>query len=280
MRSVLLAGVLLICAVEGSQERGQQVFRSAVQTVFVDVSIMRGHTPVVDLKVTDFSLTDNRVQQQIEAVASSVIPLDVSLVIDATHTGVLYGTGANAGNRTDVQRSVRQMGASLRADDRLQAVTFAAEVVETRPRSSVGSALEPLSIRNSTEFTNRYAVTEALLATLTAPVALNRRHLIVLFALGSGKPTVAPLERVVRVARRADALLYAVLTPMHKEEITNRPLPFFPSEMVVRNAVTQAAEVTGGKAYSSGGDILDACAALAERGVAVFDYLQYHWGDG
>jgi VWFA-related protein len=257
MKWPLLAGVLLAYAVSTWPPGGQQVFRSGIQTVLVDVSVMRGHTPVVDLSATDFSLTDNSVQQHVETVAAATIPLDISLVVDATHAGVLYGMGANASNWADVQRSVRQMAAALRADDRLRVLGFAADVVETRPMSPIGSNVESIAVATTGTFTNRYAITQALLTALTVPVAPDRRHVVILFALGSGRPTVALLEHLVPAARRADALLFAVLPPAHREEVTHRPFPFFPSETVIRDAVTQAAEATGGKTYLTG-DIVGA----------------------
>jgi len=251
VRGRVLVVVLFASTASATAERGQQVFRSGVQTVFVDVSVMKGHTPVTELRAEDFSLSDNGAPQRVEAVAATGIPLDVSLVVDATHSGQLSGTGLNAANWTDVQRSVRQIAATLRTDDRLQLITFAADVVETRPMSPVGTP-ESIAVAMMGPFSDRYAITPALLKALTAPVASDRRHLVVVFALGSGKPTVAPMEHLVPVARRADALLYAVLTPTHHSEVTNQVFPFSPSEMVIREAVTAAAEATGGKAYFTG----------------------------
>lgn len=247
MRTTLVVGTIL-CASVALPPRGQQVFRSGVQTVFADVSVMKGHAPVVDLQARDFLLADNGARQQIESVAPTAIPLDVSLVVDATHTGVLYGTGANAANAAEVQRSVAEIARTLRIDDRLRVITFAAEVVESRTMSPVAPTAEPVSLAFTEAFTNRYAITQALLTALTAPVAADRRHVVVLFALGSGKATVTPLDHLVPVAERVDAILYAVLPPPHHEQVTNRPFPFYPSEMLIRDAVTQAAEATGGKA--------------------------------
>jgi VWFA-related protein len=258
MKGAVLCGLVLASAIQAAPPAPRQVFRSGAQIVFVDVVVTKGRTPVVDLRASEFVLADNGAPQQVEAVADAAIPLDISLVVETTPGSRLYGPGANATNATDVQRSVRQMVTALRPGDRLRLLGFEDRVVERRPMSPVdASTAESISIASTETFTNRNAITQALLTALTVPVAPDRRHLVVLFALGSGKPTVAPAPYLVSAARRADVLLYAVVPPMHKAEITNRPFPYYPSEIVVREAVTQAAEVTGGQVYLTG-DIVGA----------------------
>ena len=250
MRTIVAAALLVTFMFAEATLLARQVFRSGVQTVFVDVVVTDGRTPLSGLSAASFTITDNEVPQQVEAASDAPIPLDISLVVDTSHRGVLYGTGANAGDSADLQRSVRQMAATLGNSERLRVLAFADDVVERRPLSPTDATTkDSISVAPTERLTNRYAITQALLTALAAPVPAERRHLVVLFALGSGKPTVSPVPHLSAAARRADALLFVVLPPPHREEITKRPFPFYPSEELIRQAVTQAAELTGGKAY-------------------------------
>jgi VWFA-related protein len=259
VRWTIVAAALLACGASTAAHSGQQIFRSGVQTVFVDVSVLKGHMPVSDLTATNFVLTDNAAPQRIEVVTGAAIPLDVTLVANASQVGLYFGDDRTLGTSDEAQRNVRQVAAALRPDDRLGVITFASDVVETRPMTPVGSHPEQISVVNrmTTVISNRYRITEALLTALTRPVPPDRRHLVVVFTLGTGTPAVSPLEHLVPAARRADALLYAVLSPIHREFRINQPFAYYPSEDVIRNAITQAAEATGGKAYLTG-DIVGA----------------------
>lgn len=259
MKWMILAAVIAGAASAAAQS-GQQVFRNGVQVVFVDVSVLRGRTPFLGLRTPDFQLTDNGVAQPIELMTDAAIPLDITLVINATHVGAYYGVGGKTpGASYDAQHDVRQIAGELRPDDRLGVITFASDVAETRPMAPIGPHPELISLTNPmTDALNlRYRITEAVLTALSTPVAPDRRHLVIVFALGEGAPAVSPLEHLVPAAQRADVLLYAVLSPSHHEIRTNHPFAFYPSENVIHNAVTQAAEATGGKAYLTG-DIVGA----------------------
>jgi VWFA-related protein len=260
VKSTVIAAALVAGAIAAPPQRAEQVFRSGVQTVFVDVSVLHGHTPVTDLDASRLTLTDNGALQHVEAVAREAIPLDVSLVIDASIATVYYGgTTKSVIYSDEVQRNVRQMATTLRPEDRLGVMSFGADVVQTRPMSTVGAYPGEISLAYPAmdTMTDRYRITEALLTALTAPVAPDRRHLVVVFALNTGNAAIPMAEHLVPVARRADARLYGVLAPTHHEERTNLPFAFYPAEVIIRDAVTRATEATGGTAYLAG-DIVGA----------------------
>lgn len=104
----------------------------------------------------------------------------------------------------------------------------------------------------TTAWNRRYRITEALLTALTAPAPPDRRHVVLLFARALGDVSVEPLENLPAVAKHADALLYVVLTPQRQEVGTHEPRPFYPSEVAIRTAVSEAAEATGGKTFLTG----------------------------
>ena len=84
MRPALLAATFVASGAFALLQDGSQVFRSGVQTVFVEVSVLRGHAQLAGLGAADFILSDNGARQGIESLDSAAIPLDVSLVVDAT----------------------------------------------------------------------------------------------------------------------------------------------------------------------------------------------------
>jgi len=250
MKAALISVTLLVCHASPGPQTNPQVFHSGVQTVFVDASVLRGRTSVANLTDADFTLTDNGVPQRIESLTGTGIPLDVSLVFDATWYSL-------AGSE-ELQRNARQVAGLLRPDDRLAVFTYAFDVTETRLMSPVGP--NPSSLRLTSPTTpnvdQRFRIGQALLTAMTAPVPPDRRHVVVLFAAGRGEPEVPSLDFLADAAQRADALLYVVLTPPRQTYDTHRPL-VYPSEVVIRSAVTKAAEATGGKAYLTG-DIVGA----------------------
>ena len=254
MRATAAFAVFTVVLVAAAAGIAQQTFRGGVQVVFVDASVTQGHRPVEGLVPTDFAVLDNGVLQRVDAVDSASIPLDVSFVVDAAFStlGMTPEQGAAGSNalRKDVQSAARL----LSPRDRLRVITFAAEVVETRIMSPVTGDATPVPLANPTTkaWIRRYRITEALLTALTAPVGSDRRHVVLLFARALGDVSVDPLENLSAVAKHADALLYAVLTPQRQEVGTHEPRPFYPSEVAIRAAVSDAAEVTGGKTFLTG----------------------------
>ena len=57
----------LALAIAGLVSFQQAAFRSGVDLVQVDVSVMRGRTPVAGLTIDNFTLTDNGVPQDVKS---------------------------------------------------------------------------------------------------------------------------------------------------------------------------------------------------------------------
>lgn len=256
MRSAVAVAIAFGCAMSTFLHGQGQVFRSGVQSVLVDVAVQRGRAPVPSLIAGDFEITDNGAIQRVESLAVGEIPLDLSLVVDASwySQGQAGGTGP-AG--TDIlHANARQIAGLLGPGDRFEVMTYAAEIVQARAMSPPSPNPNPESISGTVpstySFDRRYRITQALSMALMAPVASDRRHMVLVFAAGRGDPELPSLEHVVRIATRADALLYAVLAPALQDVRTHQPAPLFPSQAFIQDAVTRAAEATGGKAFLTG----------------------------
>ena len=78
IRAVMIG--LVACAVLPQQA----VFRSGVDAVRVDVSVMNGLTPVAGLMKDNFEIVDNGVRQTIESVSLDAVPLNLMLLLDVS----------------------------------------------------------------------------------------------------------------------------------------------------------------------------------------------------
>ena len=92
----------------------QPVFRSAVDSVVVDVSVFDGRRPVANLTPADFEVLDNGVAQTIIDATYEVAPIDVTLLLDVS------GSVEGQQLRTLV-RAASDVGRRLRPADRAAA---------------------------------------------------------------------------------------------------------------------------------------------------------------
>jgi Ca-activated chloride channel homolog len=117
MRRLAIAAVALGCAVAAMHAQQTPVFRSGIEVVELDVSVMHGGQPVIGLTARDFSLTDEGVPQQVQSVTLDRLPLSVLLVLDIS--------GSVSGDRL---RHLLDAGdgltRALRRDDRASLITF------------------------------------------------------------------------------------------------------------------------------------------------------------
>ena len=96
-------------AIVAAEARGpvrQPVFKSGALTVSVNASVKKGNRAVANLTAKDFRLTDNGVEQRIEAVAIESVAVDVSLFLDTS--------GSTAGKLDDMKRDVQGIIRMLR----------------------------------------------------------------------------------------------------------------------------------------------------------------------
>src|SRR5262249_25481522 len=86
-----------------SRPDAQQVVRASADATSVPVAVRKGNRPVPNLTAADFDLFDNGVRQDITAVMSGTIPIDLTLVVDTS------------GSMTDVAAQMKADVASVNA---------------------------------------------------------------------------------------------------------------------------------------------------------------------
>ncbi len=231
-------------AVTGAPQLQQlhQVFRSDIDVVAVDVAVRSGNTPVKGLTSKDFELIDNGMLQSIDAVMIEDVPVDLTLILDAS-----------ASTSTVIERfklRARQIAGMLRPVDRVRLIVFSTDVTEVFPLQAGGSALPvgQIASRGGT------SLNDALLLSLARAPVEGRRQLIVAFTDGLDTTSVVDASTLAAAAARADGVLHLVLSGY------SGSLP--PTARSLR----AAAEATGGELHPPGAfdDAVDAFKGVFE----------------
>lgn len=194
---------LIVAAVVAAQAvtPPQTTFRSGVEIVELDVSVMRGGAPVAGLTARDFALTDNGVPQDVESVTLERLPLSVTLVLDSSQSV--------AGDRL---RHLVQAGegltAALRQDDRAALITFShmvdLRVPMTGDFQSIRTALGTMTGSGAT------SLRDAVQLALQLQPRDRSRPLMLLFTDGHDTASWLTEDAVVDSARRSGVVIHAV----------------------------------------------------------------------
>ena len=196
------------------------VFHAATDVVTIEVSVRLGRAPVTGLTAGDFELVDNRVPQRIELVATSSMPIDVSLVLDRSHATVTPRSYSDA--------DLPKMAALLRPTDRLLVVAFAQYVQELMTASPPNRWTAQLRSPDESPV-HTVRMFDATLLALARQQERDRRHLIVAFVVDMDIGSVVDGSLLANVASRTDATLH-VVAPFWKrwaDAVAIRSLPAY-----------------------------------------------------
>ena len=193
----LLVLVLLAASVPAATQK----FSSRALAVRVDVLVTDGRTPVAGLTARDFELRDNGVAQRIEIVDSTEAPLNAVLALD---------TSASIKGRrlTDLVSAGEALLDGLKPADRAALTTFSHAVTSpialTPDVDAVRGALRRISPEGQT------AVMDGAYVALTSTLDQTGRFLVVICTDGTDTASWLRPSDVVEVARRSNAVVYAV----------------------------------------------------------------------
>jgi Ca-activated chloride channel homolog len=197
------AMVSLALAMTAFAQEPTPVFRSRVEAVRIDVSVMSGTAPVPGLTAAHFALTDNGVAQVIDRVSVDTVPLSIMLVLDTS--GSL--SGAPLGHLIDAAQGLVR---SLAAADRAALITFAEPVrlvvPMTADRQTLLTALSSLKADGSTSLND--AVFLAL--QLRPPEVAGSRPVVVVFSDGEDTASWLSNAKIVEATRRSGVVTHAV----------------------------------------------------------------------
>jgi VWFA-related protein len=222
-----LAATTVLVLAEPAAVAPQQVFRLSTDLVAVDVAVRQGSQAVKGLTSGDFELVDNGIRQSVEAVSIEEVPVDLSLLLDASSStaAVIEQFKANAA----------QIAAMLRERDRVRLVAFSTSATEIFPLTGAGAPLpvQRLAARGST------SLHDALTLTLIRMPREGRRQLVLVFSDGHDTTSVISGTRLAEVASRSDCVLHVVVT-----QSTGSP-------PATARSLRAAAEATGGALHTS-----------------------------
>ncbi|HSC28379.1 MAG TPA: hypothetical protein VLD67_13955 [Vicinamibacterales bacterium] len=245
-RSAVVFAVVLV-GVAGAPAAPQQVIRSGVDAVTIDVSVTQRNRPVEGLAARDFELTDNGVRQTILDVSRDTLPIDVTLVVDMSGRGVL---------QPSLVAGVNRVLKSLRPGDRARIVTFRSHVREVAALAEAGS-LAPLEIGPGVYYavspSGATACYDAVALSILTPPAPGRRQLAIVFSAGRDTSSFLAPSDLLAIARRSGPMVSVVhasfdLTPGDEAPEGAEPLatPVDPLAITPR-FFEELADATGGR---------------------------------
>ena len=201
-RQVVLLS-LLIPAVPVVAVTQNPTFSSKVEAVRVDVLVTESGRPVRNLGLADFEVFDNGVRQQVDLVSFEQLPLNVILTLDMSDSVV--------GERLAHLRAAG-LGLldGLKRGDQAALITFNHMVVLgadlTADWSRVRKALEQAEPMGNT------SVVDASFAGMMLGESDVGRALVIVFSDGLDTSSWLAPDAVLEIAKRCDAVVYAVST--------------------------------------------------------------------
>jgi hypothetical protein len=211
MRAVLPCVVALTLA--ASELWSQRAFRTSVDLVQLEVSVMSNDRPVAGLTAADFEVTDNNIRQTILDVTHETVPIDVTLVVDvsASVEGRLLAAIVSA---------AEQIRRQLRDDDRLAIISFNERITERLALSTAGEAGR-VDLGSASGWT---ALDDAIAAAIVRPPLMDRRQMALVFTDGFDTISFLDDDTVLDLARRSRTAVFAITAAESAKAV---PVPFF-----------------------------------------------------
>ena len=177
-------------------------FRVSVEAVRVDVLVTDRNVPVPGLTAEHFEIRDNGVLQTIRTVSLDDDPVSALLVLDTS-------VSVEGQPLRDLQDAATGLVSALRKEDRSALITFSHEIRVAADWSERPEGL--ISALARTRADGLTAIYDAAYAALTLADPLpDRRLLILIFTDGADTASWLPGEAVLDLARRSNAVVYAV----------------------------------------------------------------------
>jgi VWFA-related protein len=214
-----VASVLLVVVALSVVAAGQQpTFRSGVDVVRIDASVMNGLTPVAGLTREQFVLVDNGVPQTVDSAVLENVPLSLTLVLDTSES--------MRGDRIDhLIDGAKALITALHPQDDAALVTFSEPVrlavPMTRDRQVVLDALDALVPDGATSLNDA-----VFLSLQLKPMqASDSRPVLLAFSDGHDTSSWLTNDQLLDATRRSNLLLHVIelLPPAYGMNMALRP---------------------------------------------------------
>ena len=202
--------------------QSQPTFATSTDVVMVDVSVRKNGKQVTGLTARDFDLRDNGVKQDVEAVESQAVPIDLSILIDVSGNPDrpwvdLPSESEVAGKVVDRARKLTRL---LRPGDRVRLFALSTYIQQVWALQSADKV--PAVPR--VDFDGMPSLFDSLITLSLQPVEPNRRHVIVAETKGLDAVSVAAAADVQQVLGRSDAQTHLVMMERQADEELTVPL--------------------------------------------------------
>ena len=236
----------------------QPKLRGRTDVVSVNVSVRQSRQPVQDLVAGEFALTDNGVEQTVDALSLTRVPIDLTLVLAGDESTSRDGYFRAMTGAASVRRS-------LSPQDRLRTVRVEDEITgrllgndESLWARAVDRVNQGVSV----------SIEDGLFYAMAWPVEAERRHLVVAFTGGLDRYSVLESEMLPRLAAHSDAVLHVVI----------RNVDY--SSALLRKEWEVSQGILSDTARRTGGTVRGGTDALNDIGAIIEDYrtsyvLQY-----
>jgi VWFA-related protein len=201
VRRLLPAIVLAASTAAAAAPQEVPTFTTGVESVYVDVWVGHGATPLPGLGASDFEVKDNGVPQAVELVDTSQVPVHAVLVLDTSAS--VAGAPLEA-----LRNAARAFLDGLAPGDRATLVTFShvrrlQGPVAGNP-AAVAAALSGLSASGAT------ALRDAVFTGLKLADPRRGRPVVMVFSDGKDRLSWLSGEAVEAAARESEAAVYVV----------------------------------------------------------------------
>jgi VWFA-related protein len=196
----MIAAFVSVAAVLPAQTQNP-TFSSKVEVVRVDVLVAEDGKPVRGLRAADFEIFDNGVRQSVDIVSFEQLPLNVVFTFDLSDSIV----GERLTNLREAGRAVLD---GLRKGDQAALVAFN-DAVFVGPGLTADAGLVRTAIERA-EPAGNTSLVDASFAGMMLAESDAGRGLVIVFSDGLDVSSWLRPKAVLEVAKRSDAVVYAV----------------------------------------------------------------------
>jgi Ca-activated chloride channel family protein len=218
----------------------QPSFRTGVELVSLNVTVMEGTHYLTDLEQSDFNVFEDGQKQDVTFFNKTNLPIALALLLD---------TSASMDTKLPTaQEAAIGFARRLRAQDLAEVIDFDNRVTVLQNFTSSAQELETAIRRTSAGgSTSMYNAIYIALKDLKKVVAKNadeiRRQAIVVLSDGEDTSSLLPFEEVLDLAKRSETAIYTI--GLRDNEAGNGSKTFKEAEFVLR----QFAQQTGGRSF-------------------------------
>ena len=239
-----LAAAAAVCAASivaaAQTPANQPAFRSGVELVSLNVTVMEGTRYVTDLEQKDFNVFEDGVKQEVTFFNRTNLPIALALLLD---------TSASMDTKLPTaQEAAIGFARRLRPQDLAEVIDFDNRVTVLQNFTNSAQELETAIRRTSAGgSTALYNAVYIALKDLKKVVAKNadeiRRQAIIVLSDGEDTSSLLPFEEVLDLAKRSETAIYTI--GLRDNEGNNGSKLFKEAEFVLR----QLSQQTGGRSF-------------------------------